>query len=157
MLRSDNLAMGKDLEIGVPKNPDLQLEGRSKKVLTTLAGAKKEKNTKLESNRDGDKFERDKMELDSGMPNGEFTKEVADLNEALTQSTNPQMESVATEVPNDIAKKNIKDKTTYDTKDIYSLELSLKRLRDAGETGSNAQDRNALRHSAFSRYVNLKN
>jgi len=153
----DNLAMGKDLEIGAPKNPDLQLEGRSKKVLTTLAGAKKEKNTKLESNRDGDKLERDKMELNSGTPNGEFTKEVADLNEALTHSTNPQMESVATEVPNDIAKKNIKDKTTYDTKDIYSLELSLKRLRDAGETGSNAQDRNALRHSAFSRYTTTAN
>lgn len=151
----DNLAMGKDLEIGVPRNPDLQLEDRSKKVLATLAGAKKDKINKLESTRDGDKLENDKKELNSGTPNGELTKEIADLNEAITHCTNPRMESVATEVPNDISKKNINDKAIYDTEEISSLQLSLKRLRDVGDIGNNAKERNALRHSAFSRYTTV--
>lgn len=151
---ADNLAMGKDLEIGVPRNPDLQLEDRSKKVLTTLAGAKKDKISKIESTRDGDKLEKDKKELNSETPNGELMKEIADLNEALTHYTNPHMESVETEVPNDISKKIINNKALCETEEISSLELSLKRLRDVGDIGNYAKERNALRHSAFSRYVN---
>ncbi|XP_057511684.1 two-component response regulator-like PRR37 [Actinidia eriantha] len=150
----DNVAIGKDLEIGVPRNPDLQVQDQSKKVSTALVGANKEKLSKLESKKDGEKLEQGKLDINSGTRNGELTKEV-DLTVTITNCTNPQMESVAIEVPTEISKTNIKDKAIYDTKEMPSLELSLKSVRDVGEIGTSAQERNVLRHSdlsAFSRY-----
>ncbi|PSS34571.1 Two-component response regulator-like [Actinidia chinensis var. chinensis] len=150
----DNVAIGKDLEIGVPRNPDLQVQDQSKKVSTALVEANKEKLSELESRKDGEKLEQGKLDINSGTRNGELTKEV-DLTVTITNCTNPQMESVAIEVPTEISKTNIKDKAIYDTNEIPSLELSLKSVRDVGEIGTSAQERNVLRHSdlsAFSRY-----
>ncbi|KAL7184675.1 hypothetical protein ACSBR2_026759 [Camellia fascicularis] len=148
----DKVAMGKDLEIGIPRNLDLQLEDQSKKVSITLVGASKETICNLE---DGEKLEKDKLELNSETPNGELRKDVSNLFVSITNCADPKMETVDIEVPNDISKTNINNKAIYDTKEIPSFELSLKRLRDGGEIGTSAQERNVLRHSdlsAFSRY-----
>uniref|UniRef100_A0A5B7BEQ1 Putative response regulator isoform 1 n=1 Tax=Davidia involucrata TaxID=16924 RepID=A0A5B7BEQ1_DAVIN len=150
---SDNVAMGKDLEIGVPRNPDLQLEVPSTKVLTGVAGTDKDKFSDLDSKNDGKKLEKGKVELSIEEPNGELSNYTADFMGAITKGTNPQMEGVAIEIPNDFTR--IKDKAIYDAKEVPSLELSLKRLRDVGDTGTSPQERNVLRHSdlsAFSRY-----
>ncbi|KAA8539379.1 hypothetical protein F0562_026071 [Nyssa sinensis] len=146
----DNVAMGKDLEIGVPGNPDLQPEDPSTKVSTCVAGTNKDNFIYLE---DGEKLGKGKVELSSEEPNGQFSNDTADLMGAITNGTNPQMESVAIEIPNDFSK--IKDKAIYDAKEVPSFELSLKRLRDVGDTRTSPQERNVLRHSdlsAFSRY-----
>ncbi|XAR56101.1 hypothetical protein NMG60_11036429 [Bertholletia excelsa] len=144
-----NFAMGNDPGIRVPANPDLQLEGQA------VPAINKAKLSDLKLKGDGEKLEKEKLEMNSETPVEKLTKEAADLGGALTSSTNPQIENLVTEVQNDISKTNIKDKTTYDTKEIPSLELSLKRLIDVREIGTSAQEQNVLRHSdlsAFSRY-----
>uniref|UniRef100_A0A5B7AGV0 Putative response regulator isoform 3 n=1 Tax=Davidia involucrata TaxID=16924 RepID=A0A5B7AGV0_DAVIN len=148
----DNVAMGKDLVIGVPGNPDLQLEDPSIKVLTSVAGTTKDKVSDLDSKKDGEKLGKGKVELNSERPNGELSNETADLMGSIVNSTNPQMEYIATEIPNF---SKIRDQAIYDTKEAPSLELSLKRLKDVEDTGASPQEPNVLRHSdlsAFSRY-----
>ncbi|CAH2040694.1 unnamed protein product [Thlaspi arvense] len=127
-----NFAMGNDPGIRVPANPDLQLEGQA------VPAINKAKLSDLKLKGDGEKLEKEKLEMNSETPVEKLTKEAADLGGALTSSTNPQIENLVTEVQNDISKTNIKDKTTYDTKEIPSLELSLKRLIDTltGNVGS---------------------
>ncbi|XP_059628231.1 two-component response regulator-like PRR37 isoform X2 [Cornus florida] len=152
----ENGTMGKDLEIGVPKNTDLQLEDQSNKVLTSVAGTHKKTFSDLDLKEDCEKLEKGKGEINRDTSNAEFMNEAADLMGAITNSTNPQMESMAIEIPMDFSKiTNIKDKAIHDAEKIPSLELSLKRRRDAGDTGTNPQERNILKqsdHSAFSRY-----
>ncbi|GFY84605.1 pseudo-response regulator 7 [Actinidia rufa] len=153
-----NVAMGKDLEeIGVPRNPDLQLENQGRKVSATIEGTRKEMLNDLESKKGGEKLKKEKLELNCEARNRELRKEAADLIGTMTNFANSRMESVGIDVPNDISNTNIKGKAIYNTKDIPSLELSLKTLRNVGEigTGAHAQERNVLRHSdlsAFSRY-----
>ncbi|KAA8534314.1 hypothetical protein F0562_031859 [Nyssa sinensis] len=148
----DNVAMGKDLEIGVPRNPELQLEDPRIKVLTSVSGTNKDKFSDSDSKKDGEKLGKGKVELNSEKLNGELSNEVADLMGAIANSTNPQMEYAATKIPNF---SKIRDQVIYDTKEVPSLELSLKRLRDVVDTGTSLQEPNVLRHSdlsAFSRY-----
>ena len=141
--------MGKDLEIGVPRNLDLQLEDPNKN---------KDKIFDLNSKKDGEKLGKERVELSSEVANGERSKEAVDLLGSITNNYKSQMKCVANEVPNDVSQKitNIKDKGICKTKELPSLDLSLKRQRDVGTT---CQERNVLRHSdlsAFSRYNNFK-
>lgn len=141
--------MGKDLEIGVPRNLDLQLEDPNKN---------KDKIFDLNSKKDGEKLGKVRVELNSEVANGERSKEAVDLLGSITNNYKSQMKCVANEVPNDLSKRitSIKDKGICETKELPSLELSLKRQRDIGTT---CQERNVLRHSdlsAFSRYNNFK-
>lgn len=147
----DNVAMGKDLGIGIPRKPDLQLEDHGKKASSTVTETEKDEFPDLGSENDGGKLEKEKLEVNSETLTKELRKETADLIGAMTHCTNRQMETAAVTVPND----NIKDMAICSTKEIPSLELSLKRQRDGGEIGTSAQERNVLRHSdlsAFSRY-----
>ncbi|KAL6980428.1 hypothetical protein U1Q18_022068 [Sarracenia purpurea var. burkii] len=151
----DNASMGRDLEIGIPRNPDLQLEGQGQKGLETITGTNTEKTSDLESKEDREKFEKEKLKLNCETWNGELREEAANLIGAMADCTNLQMENVSIEVPIDISKTNNKDKAIYDSKEMPYLELSLKRLRDVGEIGTSAEEQNILRHSdlsAFSRY-----
>ncbi|KAG2730040.1 hypothetical protein I3760_01G275500 [Carya illinoinensis] len=145
-----------DLEMGISRIPNLQLENPSAKGLTNLAGTIEEKISERNSKKNDEKLHKGRVELNSEKPNGEMRNQVADLVGLTSNDTDPQIETVVFDIPNGISKvSNLKDKIIFDNKEIPSLELSLKRLRDAGDTGTSAHDRNVLRHSdlsAFSRY-----
>ncbi|XWS75085.1 hypothetical protein CRYUN_Cryun01aG0054600 [Craigia yunnanensis] len=152
----DNIVMGKDLEIGVPKIPALQLENPSEKVNTNIAGGNREKLSEIKPKKDDEKLEKVQLELNSEKPGGDLRNQAADLIGVITINTDAQIESAVFDIPNGLPKvSDAKDKVIYDTKEIPSLELSLKRLREVGDTGTSAHKRNVLRHSdlsAFSRY-----
>ncbi|XWS07876.1 hypothetical protein CRYUN_Cryun41cG0030200 [Craigia yunnanensis] len=152
----DNIVMGKDLEIGVPKIPALQLENPSEKVSTNIAGANREKLSEINPTEDDEKLEKAQLELNSEKPGGDLRNQTADLIGVITNNTDAQLESAVFDIPNGLPKvSNTKDKVIYDTKEIPSLELSLKRLGEVGDTGPSAHERNVLRYldlSVFSRY-----
>ncbi|KAF8396651.1 hypothetical protein HHK36_018275 [Tetracentron sinense] len=146
----DNVAMGKDLEIGVHGNPDLQLQYPSEKVSTNLTGAKHDKLPEEQLNKR-------LLEFNHENPIGELRDQAADLIGAIVNGTDLQMESGVFEAPNGLSKSlETYNKVIYDTKELPSLELSLKRSRGVGIVGTATRDeRNVLRHSdlsAFSRY-----
>ncbi|KAG7998709.1 hypothetical protein I3843_01G270300 [Carya illinoinensis] len=131
---------------------DLNVRGGS----DTGTGTIEEKISERNSKKNDEKLHKGRVELNSEKPNGEMRNQVADLVGLTSNDTDPQIETVVFDIPNGISKvSNLKDKIIFDNKEIPSLELSLKRLRDAGDTGTSAHDRNVLRHSdlsAFSRY-----
>lgn len=147
--------MGKDLEIGVSRIP-LQLEDLSSNGLTKIASTDGEKISEVKSKKDDEKLQKGQVELDSVKPNGDLRNKVADLMGLITNSTDSKIESVVCDIPNGISKvSDMKVKALFDNKETPDLELSLKRLRDVGDTETSAQDQNILRHSelsAFSRY-----
>lgn len=149
---TDNVAMGKDLSIGVPRNQDL-INGPSDKVLGKIASNEKAMFLDPDKKKDGDKLERNISEYNNETANNEFQDKDNDLTGVVTVISVPQGGSAQNEVANETTKiSKIKD---MDKKELPSLELSLKRLRDVSNTGISAQERNKLRqsdHSAFSRY-----
>ncbi|KAJ6325360.1 hypothetical protein OIU76_012447 [Salix suchowensis] len=119
----DNIAMGKDLKIGVPGIPNLQLNDSCEEVLTNIAG------------NNGERFCEIKPEQDIGH----------------LEKAQVEIESEVLDIPHSCSSNN-KNKVVYESKEMPSLELSLKRLRDIGAAGASSHERNVLRHSAFSRY-----
>lgn len=151
----DNVEMGKDLKIGIPRNSILQLQDpgeKRKKVLPDVADTDKDKFHELES-KDDEKLENRPMDLNSNKPNDELDKEAVDLMSVIANNTDPHKKSMTFKIPSGLNElPETKDKAMCN-KEIPSLELSLKRLRDTGDTDSNPQDQ-ILRHSdlsAFSR------
>lgn len=153
--------MGKDLEIGISRIPNSQLEKLSAKGLTNLAGTREEKISERSSKKDDEKLQKRQVELNSEEPNGKMRNQAADPVGLSSNDTDPQIETIIFDIPNGISKvSNLKDKTISDNKEIPSLELSLKRLRDARDTGTSAHDKNVFRlsdFSAFSRYKDTLN
>ncbi|XP_052311006.1 two-component response regulator-like PRR73 isoform X5 [Populus trichocarpa] len=151
----DNIVMGKDLEIGVPRIPNLQLKDPIKRVPTNIADNDGEKFPEIKSKHDGGHLEKRQQELNSEKCNTELRNQGNDLKGGgITNSANPRMDSLVLDVPNGLSS-NRKNEVTYETKEVPSFELSLKRLRDIGDAGASSHDRNVLRHSdlsAFSRY-----
>lgn len=141
--------MGKDLKIGVPRNSNLQLQD-------DVVGANKDKFHELTLKKDDEKLENRQMDLNSNKPNDELDKEAVDLMSVIANNTNPQKKSMGFKTPSGLSEvPETKDKAMYDKKEIPSLELSLKRLRDTGGTDTNPHDQIIWRHSdlsAFSRY-----
>jgi pseudo-response regulator 7 len=150
----DNIVMGKDLEIGVPRIPNLQLKDPIKRVPTNIADNDGEKFPEIKSKHDGGHLEKRQQELNSEKCNTELRNQGNDLKGGgITNSANPRMDSLVLDVPNGLSS-NRKNEVTYETKEVPSFELSLKRLRDIGDAGASSHDRNVLRHSdlsAFSR------
>ncbi|OMP06312.1 CheY-like superfamily [Corchorus olitorius] len=151
----DNV-MGKDLEIGVSKVTTLQLEDPSKKLLVNVPGANKDKLSEMNLEKDDEKLDKAQLELNNENPGGDLRNQAADLIGVITKNTDPQIESAVFDITNGLPKvSDSNDKVIYNIKEMPSLELSLKRLRDVGDTGTSAHERNLLRHSdlsAFSRY-----
>lgn len=149
--------MGKDLEIVVPTIPDLQLGDPGEEGLTNMAGTNKDKFSELNLKNNDEKLEKRELELNNEKPNGELKTQAVDLIAVATNSnTDPQIESVVFDIPRSISKlPDMNDKTDNENKEIPSLELSLKRLRDVRDTGSSAHDRNVLRHSGLSAFSRL--
>lgn len=145
--------MGKDLNIGVTNVPEL--EGRSGKAMDDLAAPMKDTHLELDP-KDSEKMVRNLKHNKETREDDLKGKDVGYRGDH-TKTGTPLVESMANEVPKDPSKiTNIKEIATYDSKDMPSVELSLKQLRDVGETGTSVQERNILRHSdlsAFSRHV----
>ncbi|KAF2295861.1 hypothetical protein GH714_034655 [Hevea brasiliensis] len=149
--------VGKDLEIGVPRVPNLQPEHPSEKVVAFAAGNNGEKLPEINSKNNVEQIEKAQLEfINSDKPKGESRNQAADGMGVINNSTDPQIGSTVFDIPNSPSKvSNHKDKVVNETKVIPSLELRLKGLRDFGDTGTIAYDRNVLKHSdlsAFSRY-----
>ncbi|XP_010253458.1 PREDICTED: two-component response regulator-like PRR37 [Nelumbo nucifera] len=152
----DSIAMGKDLEIGVPTNPDLQLKYPNEKVSTNLTCTKLDKSSEPNHKNDSKQLDKGKPEFNTEKPINELKFQAPDLG-TIASCNDSQVEIGESEAPNDLSKiTQIKDKRISDAKGLPSLELSLKRLRGVGDVGTTAHDdRNVLKHSdlsAFSRY-----
>ncbi|GKV28569.1 hypothetical protein SLEP1_g37597 [Rubroshorea leprosula] len=152
----DNDLMGKDLEIGAPRCTNLQLEVPSENIMTNIAGAAKDKLSAKNPETDDEKLDKGELKLNSEKASGELSNQAADLIGSIASNAEPQIESAVFDIPSGLSKvSDARDKVIYDAKEIPSLELSLKRLRDVGDTGTHVNERNVLRHtdlSAFSRY-----
>ncbi|CAN4106393.1 unnamed protein product [Withania somnifera] len=147
-----NARTGKNFNIGVGNVPEL--EGLSGKIMDGLAASMKDKHTNLDP-KDSEKMGRN-LKLNKETREDDLKDKDVGYIGNITNTFMPPAESTAKEVPNDPSKiTNIKEIATYDSKDMPSLELSLKQLRDVGDNGTGGQERNILRHSdlsAFSRY-----
>lgn len=142
--------MGKDLEIGIPSNTEIQYE-------THPIEKHFSKQRDLDTNKD-------KMESDNGIPtlksnnlstSDERSTKASDLISAIANKTGTQPLS-ALQVPYGSSKiSECQEKTTDNSRDLPNLELSLKRLRPMGECRSATHDDcKVLRRSeqsAFSR------
>ncbi|KAB2034523.1 hypothetical protein ES319_D04G091900v1 [Gossypium barbadense] len=154
--RDDELVKGKDLEIGVPKITALQLENPSEKVNTNVAGGNQEKLSELNPSKDDEKLEKAQLELTGEKLGVDLVNQAADVIGVISKNTDAQIESAVFDIPDGLPQvSDTKGKVIYKTKEMPSLELSLKRLIDVGDSGTSAPERNVLRHSdlsAFSRY-----
>ncbi|KAL5733383.1 hypothetical protein ACOSP7_032723 [Xanthoceras sorbifolium] len=153
----ENVVMGKDLEIGVPRIPSLQLENPTEKVLDIIADIDKEKLSEMNSKKDDEQLEKKQLELNSDKANGNVRSQASDLMGVITNSNDSPLESAVFDIPNGLFKDSCtKETAVYDNNELPSLELSLKRLRYVGDTGTSLYNRYVLRHSdrhsAFSRY-----
>ena len=150
--------MGKDLRIGVPRDPDLQLKDQSDEVQGNMASTEKRKFSTPDIKKDWEKMEKGMVEYRNEMAKDEILDKDNDLMGAITNITMTHGGNERNEVQNDPSKIAVqKDMDLYNAKELPSLELSLKRLRDVGNGGNSTQERNILRHSdhsAFSRYMN---
>ncbi|KAK3232314.1 hypothetical protein Dsin_004195 [Dipteronia sinensis] len=153
----ENVVMGKDLEIGVPRIPSLQLEDPTEKVLDIISDINKEKLSEINSKKDDEQLEKKQLEHNSDKPNGNVRNQASDLMGVITNSNDSPIESEVFDIPNGLLKESVKkEKAVYENNELLSLELSLKRQREVGDTGTSLHERNVLRHSdqhsAFSRY-----
>ncbi|KAJ6357840.1 hypothetical protein OIU78_005638 [Salix suchowensis] len=140
--------MGKDLKIGVPGIPNLLLNDSCEEVLTNIAGNNGERFCEIKPEQDIGHLEKAHVEVNSEKQNTELRNQGNDI---IINITNPQIESEVLDIPHSCSSNN-KNKVVYESKEMPSLELSLKRLRDIGAAGASSHERNVLRHSAFSRY-----
>ncbi|KAF6146890.1 hypothetical protein GIB67_018543 [Kingdonia uniflora] len=144
----DNEAMGKDLEILVPRNPDLQHQNPGENKRDKFPEPEPEKcNEQLVG----------VLGLNREKPIGELRVLAAYRADSITNTSQPQLTTRNFELPSNLSKiSETKDKTNFDAKELPSLDLSLKRPRGIKDTGTAPyDDRNVLRHSevsAFSRY-----
>ncbi|KAH7560955.1 hypothetical protein JRO89_XS10G0145800 [Xanthoceras sorbifolium] len=148
----DDVAMGKDLEIGMSKTTDLQRECQHEKLPTHQTSKRQSKFPEVDSK----PFNSEQLECDNENKHGKWRDQVPNTigAKANANPTNPQAESRdfdAPNIPSDISR--VKDKASCDSGDMPSLELTLKRLRGAEDDRSAANDDcNVLRHSGFSAF-----
>lgn len=134
---AENVTMGKYLETAILKNPDASLEQPFRK----------------ESKKDNEESEKRIVEVNNEAVKDNSRMGNSDYMCVITNSSNPQIESVPTE---DTLSKiiNTKDKNRDENNALPSLELDLNKPIDDAKI-----KRNILRHSdlsAFSRYEKLR-
>ncbi|KAK9289449.1 hypothetical protein L1049_007604 [Liquidambar formosana] len=149
------VAMGKDLEIGVPRNMDLQLEYSNESAIQ-LIGTKQNNLPEIGSSKFSEQIDGGLLGLNYESPSNKLICKATNLIGVITNTTELQMDSTEFESPNKLSMISEIDKAINDSKELPSLELSLKRLRGIKDIGTTVQDdRNVLRRSylsAFSRY-----
>ncbi|KAK2633833.1 hypothetical protein Ddye_028625 [Dipteronia dyeriana] len=143
----ENVAMGKDLEIGVPRIPSLQLEDSTENVLDIIADTDKEKLSEINSKKDDEQLDNKQLEHYSDKPNGNVRNQASDLMGVITNSNDSPIESEVFDIPDSAKNK----KAVYDNNELLS-----QGLREVGDTGTSLHELNVFRHSdwhsAFSRY-----
>ncbi|KAK4743121.1 hypothetical protein SAY87_001122 [Trapa incisa] len=146
--------MGKDLEIGVPRKTGPRAEEPRKKILTE--GNTTEKAHEINCQRNEDLLETNQSEPESEKMRCESQNKAVDLLGTFAINLDPQMEGIDFNNPGGFSKASDgKDNDMYEDKEMPSLELSLKRMRDVPDTQKGTHDRNILRQSdlsAFSKY-----
>lgn len=148
--------MGKDLEIGVPRNTDSRLNGTNRKATVATTAAKNQA-TQLDLNLKDDGRNFDKENLDNNdIPLGDWIKQNKNFPGEVVSNEHHRgnIVSDAPPVHSEISKS--KDKVMQDVEDLPSLELSLKRLGDVADTSTNVSEQNTIKHSqlsAFMRYA----
>lgn len=144
---SDNMALGRDLDIGlypveVPKK---------------LVGTKPNNQLEAGSSKFSEQIDKGMLDLKSDTPASKLKHEAVNLTGINAKTGDLKKEKPEYETANRVSNiLDINSKLVMDSKDLPSLELSLKRLRAGKENGIMVQDdRNVLRRSdssAFSRY-----
>ncbi|XP_021732694.1 two-component response regulator-like PRR73 [Chenopodium quinoa] len=153
----DNVPMGKDLEIGVPRNTDSSLNGPNRK-LTLSTAAEKFQTSQLDLNlkNDGQNFDEENLEINNENPKGERNTQAMNLpGEAISNEEHLDGNLVSDAPPVLSETSKNKDKVMNYDEDLPSLELSLKRVGDVADASTNVLDQNILRQSqlsAFTRY-----
>lgn len=145
--------MGKDLEIGVPRNPDTRYESYpTEQVSTKLTGTSMDKLPESNPKNEGT------LGLDNNNMSDEPIFQAADPIGAITNSIDAQLVTRVMEAPNGFSKTTEgKDKTADGSMELPYLELSLKRLRSTGQDGTATHDdHNVLRRSDLSAFSRCK-
>ncbi|KAK6935971.1 Signal transduction response regulator, receiver domain [Dillenia turbinata] len=149
--KCDTVAMGRDMEIGVSGNPDLHLENQHEKYSTQARGKRMMKLPEFY----GKQFDNGNLGHASNNTGDKPQDQAAILTCTVGNCTDPQIERVGYDAPDALSGvSQIKDKASLNRRELPSLDLSLKRLRGAGDAVM-YDDHNVLRHSdlsAFSKY-----
>ncbi|XP_022767432.1 two-component response regulator-like APRR7 isoform X2 [Durio zibethinus] len=153
----DNVAMGKDLDIGMPRNVDLQLE-RWVEVPIKTVGTKQTNLLEMSSSKLNALIDKTQLDLNSEGQSSKL-KSVAAKQMGITfKTTDLNKETAEYEASNRLSKisDSNNDKTINDPKELPSTQLGLKRFLGVKDDGTVVRDeRNVLRRSdssAFSRY-----
>ncbi|KAH9671925.1 Two-component response regulator-like APRR7 [Citrus sinensis] len=160
--RCENFAKrSRDLDVGGQRSLDLQLEYQTESPIK-LVGTKKTNRLDLGSSKLSEQIDRGQLDLNSESPSSKLKYEAAKLAGAITKIIDSDKEDTEYEASNKPSKiLDINSKSIKDSKELPSLELSLKRLRGVKDIGTTIQDdRNVLRRSdssAFSRYNTASN
>ncbi|KAL2896427.1 Two-component response regulator-like PRR73 [Bienertia sinuspersici] len=146
----DNVSMGKDLEIGVPRNTD----SRSNRKRAIAATAEKNQSMQLDLNLkvDGRNFDEENLESNDKSID-EWIKQAKYFPGEVSNDGHHggSIISDAPPVVSEISKS--KDKVAQDVEDLPSLELSLKRLSNVADTSTNVSEQNILGHSQLSAFM----
>lgn len=135
---SDDVATGKDLEIGVSSNLGIQCEYQQKKLAIPLTSKKQNKLPEVDS-KPFDKGQLDHCieKISSG---------------GIVNCTKPHYEGRIFDIPNDISDIS-QIRASCDSGELPSLELTLKRSKGSGDVRNAVNDDcNVLRHSDLSAF-----
>lgn len=147
----DNVATGKDLDIGVRTTCDSRPEEPGTRTVTNAVDTDITQFPKLETEKDSKKVNKGTVVVVDEKLRSEWTKKADDLTGA-DNNCHPQRLSTGPEVASCL---EIQVKAPESAEEVPSLELSLKRL---GETGDvRPLDQNVLRHSELSAFTRYKN
>ncbi|XP_050228975.1 two-component response regulator-like APRR7 isoform X2 [Mercurialis annua] len=149
-------AAGKEFEIAVTGNLDIQLECQISNP-SKLVNTKQKNLLDRMSGKFNKQSDKGQLDLNSENPLSTLKYEAANLERFTPNITDPHMDIKEIEATKRHSKiSDMKSKASSDAKETPSVELSLKRRRGSEDIGSVAQeDRNILRRSdssAFSRY-----
>lgn len=142
----DNVVLGKDLEIGVSKNPDLHRECQHEMLSIHLTSRRQNKFPEV----DRKPFDSSQLEHNSENVTSKPRNKSPNIVSAAVNSNKQQAESRDFTTPNSLPDTS-KIEANCDSRELPSLELTLKRLRE--NVGNVAHDdRNVLRHSDLSAF-----
>ncbi|OMP03656.1 putative sensory transduction histidine kinase [Corchorus olitorius] len=153
--------MGKDLDIGMPRNVDIQVD-RPVEVPFKTVGTNQVNLLEMGSTKFNEQMDKRQLDLNCESPSSKVKSEAANQTGITSKTSDLQKESAEYEASNRLSKiSDNNDKAINDPKELASIELGLKRLRGVKDTGIAVRDeRNVLRRSdssAFSRYNTASN
>ncbi|XVF07991.1 hypothetical protein REPUB_Repub06bG0186800 [Reevesia pubescens] len=157
----DNVAMCKDLDIGMPRNVDLKLEHPVEVPIRTV-GTKQINLLEMSSSKFNEQIDKRQLDHNSESRYSKLNSEAANQTGITFNTTDLKKENEEYEASNRLSKiSHGNEKTINDSKELPSIELGLKRLRGVNDAGTGVRDeRNVLRRSdssAFSRYNTASN